>query len=124
MISILSRSSGTSLKSVRLTARLVILTLIGLLLGRMRQLSTAQGKRIIDALEALPRQIEQVLKLSDEIKAIAKKYVDVNGMLFFGRQFNYPIALEGALKMKEITYLFAEGHPSAELKHGIIALVR
>src|SRR5438128_11768345 len=63
------------------------------------------------------------MKLSDQIKAIAKKYVDVNGMLFFGRQFNFPIALEGALKMKEITYLFAEGHPSAELKHGIIALV-
>jgi len=106
------------------TSQVLILTLIGLLLGRMRQLSTAQGKRIIDALEALPGQIEQVLKLSDQIKAIAKKYVDVNGMLFFGRQFNYPIALEGALKMKEITYLFAEGHPSAELKHGIIALVR
>ncbi len=106
------------------TSQLVILTLIGLLLGRMRQLSTAQGKRIIDALEALPGHIEQVLKLSDQVKAIAKKYADVSGMLFFGRQFNYPIALEGALKMKEITYLFAEGHPSAELKHGIIALVR
>ena len=102
----------------------MILTLIGLLLGRMRQLSTAQGKRIIDALEALPGHIEQVLKLSDQVKAIAKKYADASGMLFFGRQFNYPIALEGALKMKEITYLFAEGHPSAELKHGIIALVR
>src|SRR6266446_986362 len=106
------------------TSQLVILTLIGLLLGRMRQLSTAQGKRIIDALEALPGHIEQVLKLSDQVKAIAKKYADVSGMLFFGRQFNYPIALEGALKMKEITYLFAEGHPSAELKHGIIALIR
>ena len=106
------------------TSQLVILNLIGLLLGRMRQLSTAQGKRMIDALEALPDQIEQVLKLSDQIKAIAKKYVDVSGMLFFGRQFNYPIALEGALKLKEITYLFAEGHPSAELKHGIIALIR
>src|SRR5437660_451832 len=106
------------------TSQLVILTLIGLLLGRMRQLSTAEGKRMIDALEALPGQIEEVLKLSDQIKSIAKKYVDVSGMLFFGRQFNYPIALEGALKMKEITYLFAEGHPSAELKHGIIALVR
>src|SRR5438128_3478166 len=105
------------------TSQLVILTLIGLLLGRMRQLSTAAGSRIIEALEALPEQIEVVLKLSDQIKAIAKKYVDVNGMLFFGRQFNFPIALEGALKMKEITYLFAEGHPSAELKHGIIALV-
>ena len=79
---------------------------------------------IIEALEALPEQIEEVLKLSDQIKAIAKKYADVNGVLFFGRQFNFPIALEGALKMKEITYLFAEGHPSAELKHGIIALVR
>src|SRR2546423_2473301 len=106
------------------TSQLVILTLIGLLLGRMRQLSTAQGKRIIDALDELPGHIEQVLKLSDQVKAIAKKYADVSGMLFFGRQFNYPIALEGALKLKEITYLFAEGHPSAELKHGIIALVR
>ncbi len=106
------------------TSQLVILSLIGLLLGRMRHLSSAEGTRIIEALEALPDQIETVLKLSDRIKAIAKKYVEVNGMLFFGRQFNYPIALEGALKMKEITYLFAEGHPSAELKHGIIALVR
>ena len=106
------------------TSQLVILTLIGLLFGRMRNLSTSEGSRIIEALEALPEQIETVLKLSDEIKTIAKKYTGVNGMLFFGRQFNFPIALEGALKMKEITYLFAEGHPSAELKHGIIALVR
>jgi len=106
------------------TSQLVILTLIGLLLGRMRHLSTAEGSRIIDALEKLPEQIENVLKLNDQIKAIAKKYVDVSGVLFFGRQFNFPVALEGALKMKEITYLFAEGHPSAELKHGIIALVR
>ncbi|MFZ3376638.1 MAG: glutamine--fructose-6-phosphate transaminase (isomerizing) [Chthoniobacterales bacterium] len=106
------------------TSQLVILTLIGLLLGRMRNLSTAEGSRIIAALETLPDQIEEVLKLSDQIKAIVKKYTGVNGMLFFGRQFNFPIALEGALKMKEITYIFAEGHPSAELKHGIIALVR
>src|SRR5216117_2218813 len=106
------------------TSQLVILTLLGLLFGRMRNLSTAEGSRIIEALEALPEQIEEVLKLSDQIKAIAKKYADVNGVLFFGRQFNFPIALEGALKMKEITYLFAEGHPSAELKHGVIALVR
>jgi glucosamine--fructose-6-phosphate aminotransferase (isomerizing) len=106
------------------TSQLVILTLIGLLFGRMRNLSTSEGSRMIEALEALPEQIERVLKLSDAIKTIAKKYAGVNGMLFFGRQFNFPIALEGALKMKEITYLFAEGHPSAELKHGIIALVR
>ena len=106
------------------TSQLVILTLVGLLLGRMRNLSTTEGKRIIKELETLPEQIEEVLKLGDQVKAIAKKYVDVSGMLFFGRQFNFPIAVEGALKMKEITYLFAEGHPSAELKHGIIALVR
>jgi glucosamine--fructose-6-phosphate aminotransferase (isomerizing) len=106
------------------TSQLVILNLIGLLLGRMRYMSTAEGSRIIEALDALPTQIDQVLKLSDEIKDIAKKYAHVSGMLFLGRQFNFPIALEGALKMKEITYLFAEGHPSAELKHGIIALVR
>ncbi len=106
------------------TSQLVILTLVGLLLGRMRNLSTAEGTRIIKELETLPEQIEEVLKLGDQVKVIAKKYVDVSGMLFFGRQFNFPIAVEGALKMKEITYLFAEGHPSAELKHGIIALVR
>ncbi len=106
------------------TSQVVILTLVALLLGRMRHLSTADGSEIIEALEALPGQIEQVLKLSDSIKAVAKKYASANGMLFFGRQHNYPVALEAALKLKEITYLFAEGHPSAELKHGIIALIR
>ena len=106
------------------TSQLVILSLLGLLFGRMRHLSTAEGSRMIEALEALPEQIEGLLKLSDHIKTIAKKYAESNGMLFFGRQFNFPIALEAALKLKEITYLFAEGHPSAELKHGIIALVR
>jgi glucosamine--fructose-6-phosphate aminotransferase (isomerizing) len=106
------------------TSQLVILSLIGLLMGRMRHLSTAEGSRMIEALEALPAQIETVLKLSDHIKSIARKYAEASGMLFFGRQFNFPIALEGALKLKEITYLFAEGHPSAELKHGVIALVR
>ena len=106
------------------TSQVTILALVGLLLGRMRHLSTSQGSRIIEALEALPDQIEAALKLSDQIRSIAKKYVQAEGILFFGRQFNFPVALEGALKMKEITYLFAEGHPSAELKHGIIALVR
>src|ERR1700757_1323609 len=106
------------------TSQLVILTLLGLLFGRMRNLSAAEGSRVIEALEALPEQVEAVLNLNDQIEAIAKKYANANGFLFFGRQFNFPIALEGALKMKEITYLFAEGHPSAELKHGIIALVR
>ena len=106
------------------TSQVTIMSLIGLLFGRMRHLSTSEGSEIIDALEALPSQIEETLKLSDQVKEIAKKYAHVGGMLFFGRQFNYPVALEAALKLKEITYLFAEGHPSAELKHGIIALVR
>src|SRR5204862_411290 len=106
------------------TSQVTILTAIGLLLGRMRHLSTSEGTRVIEALEELPEKIEEVLKLSDQMKAIAKKYAHVSGVLFFGRQFNYPIAVEAALKLKEVTYLFAEGHPSAELKHGIIALVR
>src|SRR5262245_58022490 len=106
------------------TSQVTILTLLGLLLGRMRHLSTAEGTCIIEALEGLPEKIEQVLKTSDQIREIAQKYVNATGMLFFGRQFNFPIALEAALKVKEITYLYAEGHPSAELKHGIIALVR
>jgi glucosamine--fructose-6-phosphate aminotransferase (isomerizing) len=106
------------------TSQVVILTLIGLLLGRMRHLSTAEGTCVIEALEGLPEKIEAVLKLTDQVKAIAEKYVHSPGVLFFGRQFNFPIALEAALKVKEITYLYAEGHPSAELKHGIIALVR
>src|SRR5437764_7348477 len=78
------------------TSQLVILTLIGLLLGRMRYMSTAEGSRIIEALEALPGQIDEVLKLSDHIKTIAKKYAHVSGMLFLDRQFNFPIALEAA----------------------------
>jgi len=106
------------------TSQVTILALIGLLLGRMRHLSTSEGTRIIKALEKLPEQIEETLRLTNEVKAIAKKYASAPGMLFFGRQFNFPVALEAALKVKEITYLFAEGHPSAELKHGIIALVR
>ena len=105
------------------TSQVTILTLIGLLLGRMRHLSTSAGTRIIEALEKLPAQIEETLQLNNEVKRIAKKYASARGMLFFGRQFNFPVALEAALKVKEITYLFAEGHPSAELKHGIIALI-
>jgi glucosamine--fructose-6-phosphate aminotransferase (isomerizing) len=106
------------------TSQLTILTLLGLLFGRMRNLATAEGTRVIEALQALPKQIEAALELNDQVKEIAGRYADANGFLFFGRQFNFPIALEGALKMKEITYLFAEGHPSAELKHGVIALIR
>ena len=107
------------------TSQVTILTLIGLLLGRMRHLSTCgRHPHHRGARSAAGTDRGDCSELSDQIKAIAKKYVAATGMLFFGRQFNFPVALEAALKMKEITYLYAEGHPSAELKHGIIALVR
>jgi glucosamine--fructose-6-phosphate aminotransferase (isomerizing) len=105
------------------TSQVVIFVLLGLLLGRMRFLSASQGREMIGALEALPDQITRVLKQSDHIRRIAEKYRNAKSMLFFGRQMQYGIALEGALKMKEITYIHAEGHPTAELKHGVIALI-
>jgi glucosamine--fructose-6-phosphate aminotransferase (isomerizing) len=105
------------------TSQVVIFVLLGLLFGRMRYLSATQGKEIIGALEALPDQITQILRQSDKIRAVAEKYHRSRSMLFFGRQMNYGVALEGALKLKEISYIHAEGYPTAELKHGVIALV-
>jgi len=105
------------------TSPTVIFVLLGLLLGRMRFLSATQGREIIGAIEALPDQITHVLRQSEHIRQIAKKYQQARSMLFFGRQMQYGIALEGALKMKEITYIHAEGYPTAELKHGPIALI-
>jgi glucosamine--fructose-6-phosphate aminotransferase (isomerizing) len=105
------------------TSQVTILTLIALLIGRIRHLSTSEGLRIIDELEALPEKLRRILKLEDHIKSIAQKYSAATAMMFLGRQFNYPVALEGALKMKEISYIHASGHPSAELKHGVIALI-
>jgi len=105
------------------TSQVTIFVLLGLLLGRMRFLSATQGREMIGAIEALPDQITHVLKQSEQIRAIAEKYRKARSMLFFGRQMQYGVALEGALKMKEITYIHAEGHPTAELKHGVIALV-
>ena len=105
------------------TSQVTIMALIGLLLGRIRHLSSSEGLRIIDELEALPAKVERILALDAHIAVIAKKYAHSQAMMFLGRQFNYPVALEGALKMKEISYIHASGHPSAELKHGVIALI-
>ena len=105
------------------TSQLTLLTLLGLLLGRMRDMSVSDGQEILREIRALPDKVREVLKQNDRIKEIALKYVDSPGMLFLGRQFNYSTALEGALKMKEISYIFASGHASAELKHGVIALI-
>jgi glucosamine--fructose-6-phosphate aminotransferase (isomerizing) len=105
------------------TSQIIVLTLLALLMGRIRHLSSAEGIEAISALERLPDLARTVLDQNDHIKQLAAKYANSAGFLFLGRQYNYPIALEGALKLKEISYKFAEGHPSAELKHGIIALV-
>ncbi|MDB6035770.1 MAG: glutamine--fructose-6-phosphate transaminase, partial [Verrucomicrobiales bacterium] len=105
------------------TSQVTILALIGLLLGRIRHQSTTEGLRIIDELEALPDKVARILLSNDRIKAVAEKYAGSSAMMFLGRQFNYPVALEGALKMKEVSYIHASGHPSAELKHGVIALI-
>ncbi len=105
------------------TSQVTIFTLIALLLGRMQHLSARDGLEIIKELQAIPEKVRRILAQNDKIKAIAEKYAHSVGMLFFGRQFNYPVACEAALKMKEISYIFASGHPTAELKHGIIALV-
>ncbi len=105
------------------TSQVTIMTLLGLLLGRIHHLSSSEGLRIIHELEAIPDKITEILRQSDHIKAIAEKYFCAQAMMFLGRQFNFPIALEGALKMKEISYIHAEGQPSAELKHGVIALI-
>ncbi len=105
------------------TSQCTVLTLVALLLGRIRHLSSGQGLEILRELELLPEKVRQILALDAQIRAIAMKYANAQSMMFLGRKFNYPVALEGALKMKEISYIHASGHPSAELKHGIIALI-
>jgi glucosamine--fructose-6-phosphate aminotransferase (isomerizing) len=104
-------------------SQVTIFALLTLLLGRMRYLSPAAGQEIIQALEKLPSQVSSILHQADDIRDIASKYCNAHSMLFLGRQANFPIALEGALKMKEISYIHAEGYPAAELKHGVIALI-
>jgi len=100
------------------------LTLLGLALARKRgRLSPAEGRNIARELHAIPDKLKSILTQASRIKAIAKKYARFEDFLFMGRQFNFPIALEGALKLKEISYIHAEGYPSAEMKHGPIALV-
>ncbi|MDF1658311.1 MAG: glutamine--fructose-6-phosphate transaminase (isomerizing) [Verrucomicrobiales bacterium] len=105
------------------TSQVTVLALLGLLLGRMKHLSVDYGQKMLQELRDLPAKVEQILLQSERIRQIAIKYNDVPAMLFLGRQFHYATALEGALKMKEISYIFASGHAAAELKHGIIALV-
>ncbi|HOW60819.1 MAG TPA: glutamine--fructose-6-phosphate transaminase (isomerizing) [Candidatus Moranbacteria bacterium] len=105
------------------TSQLSILALLTVFLGRQRDMSFTMGKRITAEINKMPKLIEKVLRQSRDIKKIAKKYVGYKDFLYLGRKYNFPIALEGALKIKEISYIHAEGYASGEMKHGTIALI-
>ncbi len=105
------------------TSQLTILTLLTVFLGRQREMSLVTGQRILQELEKIPAQIETILKQGKEIKKIALKYKNYADFLYMGRKYNFPIAMEGALKIKEIAYVHCAGYPSGEMKHGPIALI-
>jgi len=105
------------------TSQLCVLAMLGLYFGRLRHLSFEAGQRVIDQLEALPDAVEKALECDAVTRRIADKYKDATNFLYLGRHYNFPTALEGALKLKEISYIHAEGYPAAEMKHGPIALV-
>ena len=105
------------------TSQCVVMALLALHFGRLHHLSYEAGLRIIDDLERLPELVERALRANSESQRIAAKYSRCDNFLYLGRQYNFPTALEGALKLKEISYIHAEGYPAAEMKHGPIALV-
>jgi glucosamine--fructose-6-phosphate aminotransferase (isomerizing) len=102
---------------------LAILSLLAVHLGRLRNLSARRALEILHALEAVPKQIESILAQNNALKKVAKKYAKAEDFFFLSRGYNFPIALEGALKLKEISYIHAEGYSAAEMKHGPIALI-
>ena len=105
------------------TSQCVALAMLALYFGRLRHLNYAQGLEMIERLQGLPDLVRGALVADDEVRRIAAKYYQCDNFLYLGRQFNFPTALEGALKLKEISYIHAEGYPAAEMKHGPIALV-
>ena len=105
------------------TSQVVALALFALKLGRKRTLSVMRGREVAQALAELPTQIQSILDRAPEIEKIAEAYKDSQNFLYLGRGYNFPAALEGALKLKEISYIHAEGYPAAEMKHGPIALI-
>lgn len=105
------------------TSQLAILTLITVYLGRQRDMSMILGKRILSELQKVPSLVNRVLKNEEKIKKIAYKYAKFENFFYLGRKYNFPIACEGALKIKEIAYTHAEGYPAGEMKHGPIALI-
>lgn len=105
------------------TSQVTLLALITLFLARHKNMSAAKGAEIVQELAAIPEKVEKILGLSEQIKKIAQLYHLNNNFLYLGRGYNFPVALEGALKLKEISYIHAEGYPAAEMKHGPIALI-
>ena len=105
------------------TSQVVALALFALKMGRKKHLGITQGREIGEALMQLPAQIRQILDRAEEIEALAEQFKNAQNFLYLGRGYNFPTALEGALKLKEISYIHAEGYPAAEMKHGPIALI-
>jgi glucosamine--fructose-6-phosphate aminotransferase (isomerizing) len=105
------------------TCTLVAFALLALHLGRVRDLSPAAGRRLIDALQRLPDQMREIARNADQVRAVARKYAQRANAFFIGRANSYPVALEGAQKLKEIAYVHAEAYPASELKHGPLALI-
>ncbi|MBX7202674.1 MAG: glutamine--fructose-6-phosphate transaminase (isomerizing) [Bacteroidia bacterium] len=106
------------------TAQVTVLTLMALVFAhRKGKITEARYHMLLNSLDKIPSQVEEVLKLDAQIKYISSIYKDANNCLYLGRSYNYPVALEGALKLKEISYIHAEGYPAAEMKHGPIALI-
>jgi glutamine---fructose-6-phosphate transaminase (isomerizing) len=105
------------------TSQVMALALFTLKLGRLRTLSVVQGRTIVQAMQTLPQQIQEILDGAPAIERIAEEFKNATNFLYLGRGYNFPAALEGALKLKEISYIHAEGYPAAEMKHGPIALI-
>ncbi len=102
---------------------MIALLLFTLKLGRLRHMSILRGRETIEAMHAIPGQVRQILDRAQEIEDIAEEFKRASNFLYLGRGYNFPAALEGALKLKEISYIHAEGYPAAEMKHGPIALI-
>jgi len=105
------------------TSQLTVLALITLMLARRHTMAQEEGRRFVRELRALPGKVSEILKSTKQIQEIADEYSSSNNFLYLGRGYNFPVALEGALKLKEISYIHAEGYPAAEMKHGPIALI-
>src|SRR5882672_3395914 len=105
------------------TSQVVALLLLGLYLGRQRGLPAEQGRQLVSQLVRLPELVERTLAVEPQVRTLAERYADAQNALYLGRGANFPVALEGALKLKEISYIHAEGYPAAEMKHGPIALI-